>query len=113
MTDLPTGAAIEHFMFEDRTFPPPDSFVARSLVTDRSMHDEADADPQAFWARQATELLDWYEPWHTICDWQLPFARWFVGGKLNVCHNAVDRHVAAGKGDKVAFHWEGEPGDTR
>jgi acetyl-CoA synthetase len=113
MTDEPTGAAIEDFLLEDRTFPPPEGFVARALVSDRSMHDEAEADPEAFWARQATELLDWFEPWHTICDWQLPFAKWFVGGKLNVCHNAVDRHVAAGKGDKVAFHWEGEPGDTR
>ena len=58
-------------------------------------------------------LLDWSEEWHTICEWDLPFSRWFVGGKLNVAYNCVDRHVAAGKGDKVAIFWEGEPGDRR
>ncbi len=58
-------------------------------------------------------LLDWFEDWHTTLEWELPFAKWFVGGKLNVSYNALDRHVAAGRGDKVAYHWEGEPGDTR
>ena len=77
------------------------------------LYDEADEDYEGFWARQAAELLDWDEDWHTILEWDLPFAKWFVGGKLNVCHNAVDRHVLAGRGDKVAYHWEGEPGDTR
>ena len=60
-----------------------------------------------------SELLDWYQPWDTICEWELPFAKWFVGGKLNVSYNCLDRHVAAGRGDRVAYHWEGEPGDTR
>ena len=83
------------------------------LVAGPFLYDEADEDYQGFWARQAADLLDWYEEWHTILDWELPFAKWFVGGKLNVCHNAVDRHVLAGHGDKVAYHWEGEPGDTR
>ena len=86
--------------------------MARALVTDRSLHDEAAADVEAFWARQA-EALDWTKPWDRVLDWDLPFAKWFVGGKLNVSANCVDRHVAAGKGDKVAIHWEGEPGDTR
>jgi acetyl-CoA synthetase len=108
-----TGAAIEEFLHEDRTFPPPDGFKERSLVAGTFLYDEANEDDQGFWARQAADLLDWYEEWHTICDWQLPFAKWFLGGKLNVCHNAVDRHVAAGHGDQVAYHWEGEPGDTR
>ena len=108
-----TGAAIEEFLFEDRTFPPPDGFKERSLVAGTFLYDEANEDDQGFWARQAADLLDWYEDWHTICDWQPPFAKWFVGGKLNVCHNAVDRHVVAGHGDQVAYHWEGEPGDTR
>jgi acetyl-CoA synthetase len=108
-----TGAAIEEFLHEDRTFPPPDGFKERSLVAGTFLYDEANQDDQGFWARQAADLLDWYEDWHTICDWQLPFAKWFLGGKLNVCHNAVDRHVAAGHGDQVAYHWEGEPGDTR
>ena len=113
MTDTPSGAAIEQFLVENRTFPPPEDFKDRSLVAGTFLYDEAAEDYQGFWARQAAELLDWYEDWHTICDWQLPFAKWFVGGKLNVCHNAIDRHVEAGRGDKVAYHWEGEPGDTR
>jgi acetyl-CoA synthetase len=113
MSDVPSGAAIEEFLFEDRTFPPPEGFKERSLVAGTFLYDEANEDDQGFWARQALALLDWDEEWHTICDWQLPFARWFVGGRLNVCHNAVDRHVAAGHGEQVAYHWEGEPGDTR
>jgi len=107
------GAAIEDFLIEDRTFPPPEPFKKDTLVASPFLYDEANEDWQGFWARQAAELLDWDEEWHTILEWDLPFAKWFVGGKLNVCHNAVDRHVLAGRGDKVAYHWEGEPGDTR
>src|SRR5436305_24170 len=77
------------------------------------MYDEANADYEGFWARQAADLVDWSHDWHTILEWDLPFAKWFVGGQLNVSHNCVDRHVEAGRGDKVAYHWEGEPGDTR
>jgi acetyl-CoA synthetase len=106
-------AAIEDFLTEDRTFPPPESFKAQALVTGAEAYDEAEQDWQGFWARQAADLLDWFQPWDTILEWELPFARWFVGGKLNVSHNCLDRHVAAGRGDKVAYHWEGEPGDTR
>jgi acetyl-CoA synthetase len=106
-------ATIEALLAEGRTFPPPPGFAASSLVSDRSMHDEAAADPPAFWAKQAGEMLDWFEPWHTVLEWELPFAKWFVGGKLNVAYNCLDRHVEAGNGDRVAFHWEGEPGDTR
>ena len=76
------------------------------------MYDEAAADDEGFWARQAAELLDWSTEWDTICEWELPYAKWFVGGQLNVAHNCLDRHVAAGRGDKVAIHFEGEPGDT-
>ncbi|MBK9179643.1 MAG: acetate--CoA ligase [Acidimicrobiales bacterium] len=104
---------IEDYYSEKRTFPPPDGFARAALVSDTHLYDEAAADYQGFWARQAAELLDWATDWHTICEWDLPFARWFVGGTLNVSHNCLDRHVAAGRGDKVAFHWEGEPGDTR
>jgi acetyl-CoA synthetase len=113
MADEQTGAAIEDFLVEDRTFPPPESFKKDTLVASPFLYDEANEDWQGFWARQAADLLDWDEDWHTILEWELPFAKWFVGGKLNVCHNAVDRHVLAGRGDKVAYHWEGEPGDTR
>ena len=109
----PTGAAIEDYFVEDRTFPPPEDFKKNSLVAGTFLYDEASEDYQGFWAKQAAELLDWFEDWDTICDWQLPFAKWFVGGKLNVSYNCLDRHVAAGRGDRVAYHWEGEPGDTR
>jgi acetyl-CoA synthetase len=109
----PTGQpAIESFQLENRTFPPPDEFRRRSLVTGQSLYDEAAQDWRGFWARQAL-ALDWFDEWDTICDWQPPFARWFDGGTLNASVNCLDRHVAAGRGDRVAFHWEGEPGDTR
>ena len=107
------GAAIEVVLDENRTFPPPEAFKKDALVVDTFLYDEAAADYQGFWARQAAELLTWTKDWDTICDWELPFAKWFVGGQLNVADNCLDRHVAAGKGDKVAFYWEGEPGDTR
>jgi acetyl-CoA synthetase len=105
--------SIEAFSTEDRTFPPPEHFKKDALVVDQSMYDEANEDWQGFWAKQALALVDWYDEWDTILEWQLPFARWFVGGTLNVSYNCLDRHVAAGEGGKVAFHWEGEPGDTR
>jgi len=104
--------AIEAYYLEDRTFPPPEDFVADALVNDDSMYARANEDWEAFWAEQAKEL-DWFRPWDTVLDWKLPFAKWFEGGTLNVSYNCLDRHVAAGRGDRVAFHWEGEPGDTR
>ena len=115
MTDEVTrsGDAIETYSLEDRHFPPPEGFKERSLVAGTFLYDEADRDVEGFWARQAAALLDWRQDWHTICEWEPPFAKWFVGGTLNVSENCLDRHVAAGNGDKVAYHWEGEPGDTR
>jgi acetyl-CoA synthetase len=104
---------IDALMAENRTFPPSESFKAEALVVGTFLYDEAARDDEGFWARQAADLVQWSHPWDTILDWQLPFAKWFVGGKLNVSENCLDRHVAAGRGDKVAFHWEGEPGDTR
>ena len=104
---------IADMLLEERTFPPSDEFRSRALVTDDSLHREADADFEAFWARQARELLHWQRDFDTTLEWELPFAKWFVGGQLNVAENCLDRHVAAGRGDRVAYHWEGEPGDTR
>jgi len=104
---------IDALMDEQRLFAPSAAFKDQALVVDTSLYDEANRDIEGFWARQAAELLDWDQPWHTICEWNLPFSKWFVGGTLNVSHNCLDRHVLAGKGDKVALHWEGEPGDTR
>ena len=104
---------IDDLMLENRKFPPSAEFKREALVTDTSLYDEAAEDYQGFWARQAAELLTWSTEWHTICEWQLPNAQWFVGGQLNVSYNCLDRHVEAGRGDKVAFYWEGEPGDAR
>ncbi len=107
-----TEPTIGVYEIEGRTFPPPPAFAANALTNDRSLYDEADADYEAFWARQARELLTWDTDFTTVLDWQLPFAKWFEDGKLNVSANCLDRHVEAGRGDKVAYHWEGEPGDT-
>jgi acetyl-CoA synthetase len=103
---------LEGLLQEGRTFPPSEAFKKQSLCINSFLDNEADADWQGFWAHQALEL-DWYDEWETILDWQLPFAKWFVGGSLNVSYNCLDRHVEAGLGERVAFHWEGEPGDGR
>jgi acetyl-CoA synthetase len=106
-------ATIEALLAEGRTFPPLPEFKKTAGIIDAEIYDEAERDFEGFWARQAAELLDWNEEWHTILEWDLPFAKWFLGGTLNVSFNCLDRHVAAGHGDQVAYHWEGEPGDTR
>jgi acetyl-CoA synthetase len=98
-------------LHETRTFPPPEEF-AKEANAQPGIYAEAEADPLAFWAAQAKQLT-WDTPWTDVLEWKLPNARWFLGGKLNVAVNCVDRHVAAGLGPRVAFHWEGEPGDTR
>jgi acetyl-CoA synthetase len=108
--DAPT---IEDYYREDRTFPPAPEFVATANLSDPAIYERAAADPAAFWAEQARALLSWDTDFHTALEWDLPDARWFVGGQLNVSYNCVDRHVEAGLGERVAFHWEGEPGDTR
>ena len=105
-------STIEAYYSEDRTFEPPEDFRKEALIADGSMHEMAEADWKEFWANQARSL-DWFDEWESVLEWKLPFARWFLGGTLNVSYNCLDRHVAAGRGDKVAFHWEGEPGDTR
>ena len=105
--------AIQDLMLENRKFPPSAAFKKSALVTDTGLYDEGNEDYQAFWARQASELVTWSKGWDTVCEWDLPYAKWFVGGQLNVSYNCLDRHVLAGRGDKVAFYWEGEPGDGR
>ena len=105
--------AIEDLLQEGRTFPPPEAFKKDALVTAADIYDEANEDREGFWARQAADL-DWFQEWDQILDWSgAPYAKWFVGGTLNVSHNCLDRHVDGGHGDQVAYHWEGEPGDTR
>ena len=104
--------AISDLLHEERRFPPPETFKREALIRDAEIYDEANADREGFWARQAT-ALDWAQDWDTICEWDPPYAKWFVGGTLNVAHNCVDRHVEAGHGEQVAFYFEGEPGDTQ
>ncbi|MDH6124043.1 acetate--CoA ligase [Kitasatospora sp. GP82] len=103
---------LSNLSHEDRRFPPPTELVATANVTAATVR-AAREDPLAFWEEQARRLT-WAQPWSRVLDWtEAPFARWFVDGRLNVAYNCVDRHVEAGRGSRVAFHWEGEPGDTR
>jgi acetyl-CoA synthetase len=105
--------AIDALQWENRRFPPSEAFKGQALVAGTFMYDDAAQDDLGFWAKQAAELVDWSTDWEAICEWDLPFSKWFVGGQLNVSYNCLDRHVLAGRGDKVAFHWVGEPGDIR
>lgn len=104
--------AIEALLAEHREFPPSAEFAAQANVNDAAIYEEAANDLEGFWAAEGKKL-DWFEPWNNVLDWQLPYAKWYEGGKLNVSYNCLDRHVAAGKGDRVAYYWEGEPGDSR
>jgi len=104
-------APVESLMHEHRLFAPSAEFVAQANVSDPAIYDEADADPEAWWASWA-EKLSWVEPWTTVCEFNAPDAKWFVGGKLNVCYNCVDRHAEADP-NRRAIVWEGEPGDDR
>jgi acetyl-CoA synthetase len=107
-----TQAAIEALLSEDRVFEPPQEFRARAVWNDPAVYDRAAADPEAFWAEQAATLA-WMKPWDRIMEWNPPWVKWFLGGQLNVSANCLDRHVENGGGDKVAYFWEGEPGEER
>ena len=103
---------LSNLLTENRAFPPSEEFAAQANAT-AAMYDEANADREAFWADQA-HRLHWDTDFEQVLDWSnAPFAKWFVGGKLNVAYNCVDRHVDDGHGDQVAFYWEGEQGDSR
>jgi acetyl-CoA synthetase len=110
------GATLEQELgqlLEQEKFPPPEGFRERAVVSDPSVYDTAAQDPEGFWERQA-EALHWETRWDQVLDWSNPpFAKWFVGGRLNVSYNCLDRHVEAGLGDRVAFHWRGEGGEER
>ena len=106
-----TDATLSNLLTETRHFDPPPALAAAANVT-ADAYDIAAKDRVAFWEEQA-QRLHWHRPWDTALEWEAPFAKWFVGGRLNVAYNCLDRHVLEGRGDKVAFHWEGEPGDTR
>jgi acetyl-CoA synthetase len=100
-------------LLEQEHFEPPSAFVEQALISDTSVHEAAAADPVGWWAQQA-EAIHWFDRWDTVLDdSQKPFYKWFTGGTTNASYNAVDRHVEAGLGDRVAFHWHGEEGETR
>ena len=107
-----SAPAIENLLSENRTFPPSAEFAAQANAR-ASLYEEAERDFVGFWERQARERISWDTPFTTGLEWDLPFAKWFGGGTLNITYNCVDRHVERGLGDKVAYHWVGEPGDTR
>jgi acetyl-CoA synthetase len=112
MAETTLEAQLEELL-DQETFSPPSEFAEHALVSDSGIHEKAEGDFEGFWAEQA-EALDWAEKWDQVLDWSNPpFAKWFVGGKLNVSYNCVDRHVEAGNGDRVAFHWRGEEGEER
>jgi len=104
--------AIEALLSESRTFEPTAAFRAQANAADASIYQRAAADPEAFWAEWAGEL-DWFQPWKKVLEWKPPHAKWFVGGKLNVAYNCVDRHLAGPRRNKAALIWEGEPGESR
>jgi acetyl-CoA synthetase len=106
------AGSLEDLLIEDRRFPPPDAFRARANVSDAEVYRRAAADPEAYWAEWARQL-DWFEPWTEVLRWRPPHAKWFLGGKLNVAYNCLDRHVQSGHAGRTALLWEGEPGDTR
>src|SRR3954462_15536800 len=115
-TARPSGETLEREiaeLLEQETFPPPPEFAERALLNDAQVYEEAAADPEAWWERHADEL-HWFDRWDTVLDdSEAPFYKWFTGGKLNASYNCLDRHIEAGIGDRVAFHWRGEEGEER
>jgi acetyl-CoA synthetase len=103
---------LEVLLKDEEVFEPPEDFVKQANLSDPAVYEQAEQDFEAWWEGWAKEL-DWFEPWQTVLEWNPPWAKWFKEGKLNVSHNCVDRHVDAGRGERVAYHWVGEDGDTR
>ena len=112
-----TEIAIESILQENRLFPPSAEFAQNATIKSfeeyQQLYAKAKADPQAFWAQLAEKELHWFEKWSEILDWQPPFAKWFVNGKINICYNCIDRHLTTWRRNKAAIIWEGEPGDSR
>ncbi|MEI8023595.1 MAG: acetate--CoA ligase [Actinomycetota bacterium] len=107
------SSAIDALGYEQRKFPPSAEFKAAAIISDQSLYQEGEQDFAEYWARHARELIAWSQPFTKTLEWDLPYSEWFSDGTLNVSYNCLDRHVIAGRGDKVAFYWEGEPGDSR
>ena len=112
MADPKSAAEFSDLLREDRTFPPPRSFRSHAVANDDRIYDEAERDPEAFWARFAGEL-EWSRRWDKVLEWEPPNAKWFVGGRINASVNCLDRHVRGPRRNKAALVWEGEPGDRR
>jgi len=106
------GNTFDALLEENRRFPPPSTFADGAVVSDESIYAEAASDRLAYWERWAEEL-DWFEKWDTVLEWEPPYAKWFVGGKLNVSYNCLDRHLDGPLRNKAALVWEGEPGGKR
>ena len=112
-SDSPLGDRLEKLMQAEK-FPPPADFAARARVRDASVYEQAAADPVAWWATQARDRLHWDTPFSSVLDDSSPpFYTWFADGTINVSYNCLDRHVLAGRGDRIAFHWRGEEGEER
>lgn len=108
---------IESILEEKRSFNPPAEFSQKAHIKSREqyqqLYKEAASDPETFWAKLAETELHWFEKWEKVLDWQPPFAKWFVGGKINISYNCLDRHLTTWRKNKAALIWEGEPGDSR
>ncbi len=105
--------ALEALLEEKRVFNPPEEFVKNANIKDPGIYQEAEKDPEGFWAKHAEKELEWFKKWDKVLEWNPPFAKWFSGGKLNITVNCLDRHVNSWRRNKVAIMWEGEPGDRR
>jgi acetyl-CoA synthetase len=110
--DASNQGSISALLDENRAYPPDRDFAASAHVRDEALYREAEADLEGFWAARAAEL-DWFVKWHTVLEWNVPDAKWFLGGKLNVAYNCVDRHLRGARRNKAALVWVGEPGDRR
>ena len=110
-------STIESVLQEERLFQPPAEFSQtaqiKSLEEYQRLYEQAKAEPEKFWAKLAEKELHWFQTWDKVLDWQPPFAKWFIGGKLNISYNCLDRHLTTERRDKIALIWEGEPGDSR
>ena len=107
-----SGATIDSLLREKEQYAPPEAFRRAARVPDDGLYGPASKDPEAFWAEEA-KALQWIRPWSKVLEWELPFAKWFVGGQLNVSSNCLDRHVRTARRNQAAIVWEGEPGDRR
>src|SRR6202167_2535576 len=115
-TPQAAGPNIDSILTEKRSFPPPPEFSKNALIHNKEEYDKlcarAAADPEGFWADIAREL-HWFEPWNKVLEWNAPWAKWFLGGKINLSYNCLDRHVQTWRKNKAAIIWESEPGEVR